>query len=339
MVASVTGCSTCSRVFISRKKKSPAIVGHELDGARAGVPDGLRRQPRGLEELGAHAFRAFDERRWSLLDDLLVAPLDRAFAFADGPHGAVFVGHHLDLDVMTGGQVALAEHRRVAEGRLRFAAGGLHLPGQRRQFVDHPHAAAAAAGRRLDQHRQLVGGHGVGVEFLEHRHARGRHHLLRLDLGAHRRDRGHRRTDPRQARVGHRCGEFGVLGEEPVTGMDGVGAGRARGGDQLCSVEVAPGALQSHPGVGLGDVWGRRVGIGVDGDGADAEAAAGGEHPPCDLATVGDQDSGDHAGSPPMRRDVSLCSKNPRNLAHKFTFDKHCIAALTSGRRRSSTSP
>ena len=278
-----------------QEEEVAAIVSHELDGARAGVPDGLRRQPRGLEQLGAHALGAFDEGRWSLLDDLLVASLDRTFAFADGPHGAVLVGHHLDLDVMTGGQVALAEHRRVTEGRLRFAAGGLHLPGQRRQFVDHPHAAAAAAGRRLDQHRQLVGGHGVGVEFLEHRHARGRHHLLRLDLGAHRRDRGNRRTDPRQARLGHRCGEFGILREEPVTGMDGVGAGRARCGDQLCSVQVASGALQSHPGVCLGHVWRRRVGIGVDGDGPDAEAAAGGEHPSGDLATVGDQDAGDHA--------------------------------------------
>ena len=107
------------------------IVSHELDRARAGVPDGLRCQPRGLEELGAHAFRTFDKRRWSLLDDFLVTALDGTFAFADGPHGAVFVGHHLDLDVMTGGQVALAEHRRVAEGRLRFAASGFHLPGQR----------------------------------------------------------------------------------------------------------------------------------------------------------------------------------------------------------------
>ena len=76
--------------------------------------------------------------------------------------------------------------------------------------------------------------------------------------------------------------------------MDRVGAGRSRGGDQLCCVQVAAGALESHPGVGLGDVWGRRVGIGVDGDGADAETAAGGEDAPRDLAAVGDQDSSDH---------------------------------------------
>ena len=55
VVSSVTGCSTCRRVFISRKKKSPCVVGHELDGARAGVADRLGGQPGGLEQLGAHA--------------------------------------------------------------------------------------------------------------------------------------------------------------------------------------------------------------------------------------------------------------------------------------------
>ncbi len=34
------------------------LVGHELDGARTGVADGLRRQPRGIEKLGAHALRS-----------------------------------------------------------------------------------------------------------------------------------------------------------------------------------------------------------------------------------------------------------------------------------------
>ena len=42
VVASVTGCSTCRRVFISRKKNVAVLVGHELDGARAGVADRAR---------------------------------------------------------------------------------------------------------------------------------------------------------------------------------------------------------------------------------------------------------------------------------------------------------
>ena len=138
-----------------QEEEVAVLVGHELDGARAGVADGLGRQPRGVEQLGAHAVGALDQRRGRFLDDLLVPALDRAFALADRPHGAVLVGHHLDLDVMAGGQVALAEHRRIAEGRLRLAARGLDFAWQRGQFVDDPHAAAAAARRRLDQHRQL----------------------------------------------------------------------------------------------------------------------------------------------------------------------------------------
>ena len=103
------------------------LVRHELDGARAGVADRVGSQPRRVEQLGAHARCAFDERRGRFFDDLLVAALNGALAFADRPHGAVRVGEHLDLDVVAGGQVALAEHRRVAERRLRLRRRGLHL--------------------------------------------------------------------------------------------------------------------------------------------------------------------------------------------------------------------
>ena len=44
-------------------------------------------------------------------------------------HGAVLIGEHLNLHVVAGGQVALTEDGRVAEGRLRLAARGLHLRG------------------------------------------------------------------------------------------------------------------------------------------------------------------------------------------------------------------
>jgi hypothetical protein len=195
---------------------------------------------------------------------------------------------------MAGRQIALTEHRRIAERRPRFSARGLHLVGQRGQFADDPHPTAAASRRRLDQYGQRLGGHGVGIEFLEHRHTRCRHHLLGFDLGAHRGDRGDRRTDPREAGVDHRCGEFSVLRKEPVPGVDRVGAGRARGGDQLRCVQITAGALEPHPDVGLRDVWGCRVGIGVDGDRADPETAAGGKDAARDLTTVGDQDFSDH---------------------------------------------
>ena len=163
------------------------IVGHELDGSRAGVADRGRREPGGLEQLVPHARNTFDQWRRRLFDDLLVAALDRALAFADRPHGAVRVGHHLDFDVVPGVEVALAEHRGITERRLGLAAGGSHLRGQLGEIADHPHPPSATACGRLDQHRQHLGGHGVRIEFVEHRHAGGGHDLLGLDLGPHRR--------------------------------------------------------------------------------------------------------------------------------------------------------
>ena len=64
------------------------------------------------------------------------------------------------------------------------------------------------------------------VGCLEDRHAGLRHRSLGLDLGAHRVDRLGRRADPDQAGVLDRAGELGVLGQEAVAGVDGVGAGR-----------------------------------------------------------------------------------------------------------------
>ena len=76
--------------------------------------------------------------------------------------------------------------------------------------------------------------------------------------------------------------------------MDGVGASRAGRRDQLLRVQVPVAALQAYPRIGLGDVRRAGIRIGVDGDGADPETTAGGEHPARDLAAVGDQHSCDH---------------------------------------------
>ncbi|BCO77363.1 hypothetical protein MINTM009_11450 [Mycobacterium intracellulare] len=88
--------------------------------------------------------------------------------------------------------------------------------------------------------------------------------------------------------------EIGVLREEPVAGVDRVGTGGAGRGDDGLGVEIVVGLGQPHPGVGLGDVRRAGVRVGVDGDGAQAQPAARGEHPARDLATVGNQNSSNH---------------------------------------------
>ena len=69
----------------------------EFDGAGGVVADGLGER----DGLLAHRLARclVDRRRRRLLDDLLVAPLDRAFALAEIDDVAVLVAEHLDLDV------------------------------------------------------------------------------------------------------------------------------------------------------------------------------------------------------------------------------------------------
>ena len=101
-----------------------------------------------------------ERRRGRLLDELLVPPLDRAFALAEREHAAVLVAEHLDLDVARGDKRLLEVERPVREGRLGLGARGrvrgLELVGP----VHEPHALAAAAGDRLQQDREAELGRG-----------------------------------------------------------------------------------------------------------------------------------------------------------------------------------
>ena len=220
--------------------------------------------------------------------------LDRALPFTDRPEGAVPVGHYLHLDVTPAREIALAEHGRIAEGRLRLAPRGSHLLIQLSQRVHDPHPATTTAGRCLDQHGQLLLGNGGGVKFGEYRHPGGGHHLLGLDLRTHRLDRGGRRSDPDQPGVVDGTDETGVLREEPVAGMHRAGTGRAGRVDDLRAVGIA---VDADAGIGFGHMRTMGVGVGVDRDGADTKTAAGREDAAGDLAAVGHQNTGDH-GSP-----------------------------------------
>jgi hypothetical protein len=194
----------------------------ELDGARARVGDraggGRRRGVQALLDAGGEG------RRGGLLDHLLVAALEGAVAGAVRPHGAVGVGDDLHLDMASAFDVRLDEDRAVPEGALGLGRGGLQLAFQVGEFADDPHAAAAAARRRLHQDRQIGLGHRVRVEGCEQRHPGGGHQLLGAGLGGHRLDRLGRRADPDQARVEDGPREVGVLGQEAVAGVHGVRA-------------------------------------------------------------------------------------------------------------------
>ena len=89
-------------------------------GAVAGGARGIDRDP--ADPL---AQRLVDRGRGRLLDELLVAPLDRAVALAEVDHVAVRVGEHLHLDVPRILEVALDVDAAVGEVLLALALGRL----------------------------------------------------------------------------------------------------------------------------------------------------------------------------------------------------------------------
>ena len=100
--------------------------------------------------------------------------------------------------------------RAVAERRLRLACRRLDGRGELGLVAHDAHPPAAAAGRRLHEHRHReTGRHRArrGVVDRRGRHARFDRRLLRRHLVAEQRDLIGRRPDPDQPGVDHRPGE------------------------------------------------------------------------------------------------------------------------------------
>ena len=238
--------------------------------------------------------------------------LQRAVALAEVDGVAAAVAEHLDFDVARALQIFFEVDGVVAERRLGFGAGGGERGRKLVLQMRDLHAAAAAAGGGLHQHRKadlardrdgvLVGGDAaVGA-----RHAGNAERLggaLGLDLVAHLADVLGLGADEVDAVLGQDFGKAGVLGEKAVAGMHGVGAGDFAGGEERRDVEIA--VLRRRRAdadalVGEPDMHGVGVGGRVHGDRRDAELLAGAEHPERDLAAVGDEDFVEHcAGLPP----------------------------------------
>ena len=103
-----------------------AAVVEKLDGAGSHVAHRAGRGDRGFAHLLAGGL--IDHRRGGLLDDLLMAPLNRALALEHRHHVAVGVAENLDLDMPRRHQVAFEEDGVVAEGGPGFAAGAGRPP-------------------------------------------------------------------------------------------------------------------------------------------------------------------------------------------------------------------
>ncbi len=172
-------------------------------------------------------------------------------------------------------------------------------------------------------------------------------------LVAHHLDGLGRRADEGHAPLGDGAGEVGVLGEEAVAGVHGVGAGLLDDVEDALGVEVALGRGLPAERVGLvgqPDVERFAVELGVHRHAGDAELLARTDDADGDLAPVGDQDLGQHAiWLPACRVDVPdqswraaraagspTCAGSPRPVRPTPTRSR---SAATARRRGSSWSP
>ena len=250
------------------------------------------------------AQRRVDRRRRRLLDDLLVAALDRALALEAVDDVAVRVAEDLDLDVARAVEVALDEERAVAEGALGLAARGRRArrrarlrsrtirmplpppPADALIRIGRPSLRVAAATRLSPSPaRETPGTTGTPAAAMI---------AFALDLAAHRADRVDRRADEDEPGLGDARGEVGVLGEEAVAGVDRVGAGRGgprRGCDRSRDTTRGSAPVRYAPPRRPRATCGApRVGVGVHGDARDAHRAHRAQHAARDLAAIRDED-------------------------------------------------
>jgi hypothetical protein len=121
--------------------------------------------------------------------------------------------------------------------------------------------------------------------------------LLALDLVAHGGDGARVGSDEDDARFLERDGEGLALGQEAVARVHGLRAGLTAGIDDLVDQQIRLRGRRRADGDGLLGhlhVQAVPVGVGVDGDGLDAELARALDDAAGDLAAVGDQDLLEH---------------------------------------------
>ena len=196
----------------------------------------------------AHLGMQRDQRRRALLHHLLMAALDGALALAQVDHVAVAVAEDLDFDVARALDQLLDVDFGVAEGALGFAGGvaerGFELalrdprgacPCRRRRPRPSAGSGSRGCARELAAPRRGDGVIGAG----HHGRARGDGGAARGGLRAHGADGRGRGADEDDAGVLAGGGEIGVLAEEAVAGMDGLGAVLAGGVEDAVDAQVA----------------------------------------------------------------------------------------------------
>ncbi len=208
----------------------------EFDGPRRSVGDAFAEPHRG--PMQPHAGGAGEARCRRLLDDLLVAALQRTVPLAERNDAAPAVAKNLHFDMPGIGDEALEIDAGVAEAGLSGAFDGLKAVAQRVRRRTEAHADAAAT-RRAFQHDGIADGLGrrerrlgVGKQIRagKQRHAAGLGEIPRRMFEAERAKVLWARPDEGDALRREPFGEADIFRQEAIPGMHGLGAGRATGG-------------------------------------------------------------------------------------------------------------
>ena len=225
-------------------------------------------------------------------------------------HGvAMRIGEDLHFDVARPLQIALDQHAVVAEGGGCFLPRRVQRGGEIGSVGHDPHAAAAAAGDRLDHHREADARRLVSEKIRllpltmiagQQRHVGLRHQRLGGGLRSHGTHRRWRRPDEDDAGGGAGFGEGRILRQEAVAGMDRLGARGLCGVDDTGDVQVAVARRRGR----RSDRRDRRrtratrsaSASEIDRDRFDAEAPCGAGDAAGDFAAVGDQQGAEHRG-------------------------------------------
>ncbi len=215
--------------------------------------------------------------------------------------------------------------RRIGEGLLGLERGLREGPQQLALRAGDPHPLAAPSGGRLQQDRvarlrgdprRLSGVGDLPAGARDGRQAEPRQGLLRGHLVAHEGDRPGGRPDERQFLQQAPLREQGVLGKEPVAGVDRLAVGlEGRLEDRLhleVRIGAARGAEADRPGR-LAQVGRPPVSLGVDRHRLDPQGPAGSNDAGRDLPAVGDQDPAKHRAI--LLQPRSLWNRSPARPA------------------------
>ncbi len=215
--------------------------------------------------------------RGTLLDNLLVAALDRTLALTKVDQVAGGITEHLDFDVARLLQQAFKEDGGVSESCLGLAPGARQLFREVGSIVHFAHTLAATTGGGFDEQGEagalrlaqqygvelalsIVAGHSRHVDCLRQ--------LLGGDLGSHQAHSISRWADEDDASLLARLDEGDIFGEEAVARMNSLGTAAPGNVDDSIDAQVA---LCCRRGanvvslVGLLNMASMTVSIGVDG--------------------------------------------------------------------------